>query len=213
MKCAEFHKELPNMFETGQPVNHEHLQSCSNCSSLVQDLNYIAEQAKLLLPMHDPSPRVWNNIQTSLEKDGLAKPDRMPLPGHMISTSKKNKQFPALGWAAALAAALLVALALFQSNKSTDQQQQVAENLSAPADSPANITSAEDSQLLEQVAKRSPALRPVFEKNLRNVNNYIHDAKASVDNDPNDSDARDHLREAYAQKAMLYDMGTVRSLQ
>jgi hypothetical protein len=35
-------------------------------------LRYIAEQAKLLLPMHDPSPKVWDNIQDSLSKEGLA---------------------------------------------------------------------------------------------------------------------------------------------
>ena len=71
MSCAEFHKELPFLFENGGSVNHPHLAECDNCASLVKDLSYIADQAKLLLPMHDPSPRVWNNIEASLVKDGL----------------------------------------------------------------------------------------------------------------------------------------------
>jgi hypothetical protein len=41
---------------------------------LVQDLRYIADQAKLLLPLRDPSPQVWDNIQDSLEREGLVQP-------------------------------------------------------------------------------------------------------------------------------------------
>ena len=76
MTCAEFQKLLPQLYESGNTAEgHEHLQGCETCSDLVADLNYIAEQAKLLLPMRDPSPRVWNNIQNSLEREGLIKSD------------------------------------------------------------------------------------------------------------------------------------------
>jgi hypothetical protein len=70
-----------------------------------------------------------------------------------------------------------------------------------------------DLQLLAEVEARNPGLKTIYENNLKNVNSYISDAKTSVQNDPNDSEAREHLREAYAQKAMLYDMATARSLQ
>ncbi len=77
MDCAEFQKVLPYIIESGGNIEEEeHLRSCSVCSDLVQDLRYIAEQAKLLLPMHDPSPQVWDNIQDSLEREGLVKPAR-----------------------------------------------------------------------------------------------------------------------------------------
>ena len=74
MTCAEFQKVLPYIIESGG--NHEeeqHLQSCKICSDLVQDLRYIAEQAKLLVPMEDPSPKVWDGIQRSLEDEGIVK--------------------------------------------------------------------------------------------------------------------------------------------
>ena len=45
------------------------MQTCENCSGLVRDLQYIAQQAKLLLPIHDPSPVVWDNIQSALKKE------------------------------------------------------------------------------------------------------------------------------------------------
>lgn len=77
MNCAEFQKVLPYIIESGgNPEEESHLQECENCSDLVRDLRYIAEQAKLLLPMHDPSPKVWDGIQENLEREGLVKPAR-----------------------------------------------------------------------------------------------------------------------------------------
>lgn len=65
--CAEFQEQLPELFESGANLKEqEHLKTCEQCSALVSDLEYIAQQAKLLLPIHDPSPAVWENIQTSL---------------------------------------------------------------------------------------------------------------------------------------------------
>ena len=75
MTCAEFQEVLPYIFESGgKPAEMEHLKTCQICSDLVQDLRYIAEQAKLLLPLRDPSPQVWENIQNSLEREGLVRP-------------------------------------------------------------------------------------------------------------------------------------------
>jgi hypothetical protein len=68
--CADFQEQLPELFESGANLaQQDHLKTCEQCSALVQDLEYIAQQAKLLLPIHDPSPAVWENIQTSLSSD------------------------------------------------------------------------------------------------------------------------------------------------
>jgi hypothetical protein len=68
--CAAFQEKLPTLFESGENLsNQPHLQTCEKCSELVRDLEYIAQQAKLLLPIHDPSPAVWENIQTALKKE------------------------------------------------------------------------------------------------------------------------------------------------
>ena len=70
MSCAEFQQRLPELFESGEDLNNDpHLNTCENCAALVRDLQYIAQQAKLLLPLHDPSPEVWNNIQTALKNE------------------------------------------------------------------------------------------------------------------------------------------------
>ena len=68
--CADFQEQLPELFESGANLNEqEHLKTCEQCSALVRDLEYIAQQAKLLLPIHDPSPAVWENIQTTLSSE------------------------------------------------------------------------------------------------------------------------------------------------
>jgi 4-hydroxy-3-methylbut-2-en-1-yl diphosphate synthase IspG/GcpE len=68
--CAAFQEQLPELFESGADLKQQqHLKTCEQCSALVSDLEYIAQQAKLLLPIHDPSPAVWENIQTSLTSE------------------------------------------------------------------------------------------------------------------------------------------------
>ncbi len=68
--CAIFQAQLPSLFESGEDLKAQpHLKTCENCSALVRDLEYIAQQAKLLLPIHDPSPAVWDNIQSALKKE------------------------------------------------------------------------------------------------------------------------------------------------
>ena len=68
--CAVFQDQLPSLFESGEELStHPHLRTCENCSALVRDLEYIAQAAKLLLPIHDPSPAVWDNIQGALKKE------------------------------------------------------------------------------------------------------------------------------------------------
>ena len=74
MTCAEFQQALPFIIDTGGgPEYEEHLKTCKVCADLVSDLRYIAEQAKLLVPMQDPSPRVWTGIERSLASEGLLK--------------------------------------------------------------------------------------------------------------------------------------------
>ena len=71
MTCAEFQKVLPYIIDGGgSEEEQQHLETCPVCSDLVADLRYIAECAKLLVPMEDPSPRVWEGIQKSLEREG-----------------------------------------------------------------------------------------------------------------------------------------------
>lgn len=70
MDCAQFQQKLPELFESQADLsNVEHLKHCENCAALVRDLEYIAQQARELLPAHDPSPAVWDTIQSALKEE------------------------------------------------------------------------------------------------------------------------------------------------
>ena len=65
---------------------------------------------------------------------------------------------------------------------------------------------------MQEEAQLSPALQAQYTDNLRHVNEYIQDAKSSVDANPNDEEARRALMEAYQEKAMLFELAMDRSL-
>ena len=72
MSCTEFQNELPVIIDTGGSGAHkQHLETCEICRDLVNDLRYIADQAKLLVTMDDPSPKVWAGIEQKLKREGL----------------------------------------------------------------------------------------------------------------------------------------------
>jgi hypothetical protein len=111
MNCKQFQEALPHIIESGGDAEQEaHLHSCKECSELVRDLRYIAEQARLLLPMHDPNPRVWKNIQQSLAREGLAPEGRMSRQGQITkNTPTQKKNWTPLGLILAALAVLALA--------------------------------------------------------------------------------------------------------
>jgi hypothetical protein len=205
MTCSEFQRVLPYIIETGgNDEEEEHLRSCPVCSDLVNDLRYIAEQAKLLVPMEDPDPRVWDGIQKSLEQEGLVKRKhltrsatvRMGIAGRVVSI-------------AAIAALALFGLARYANRNHLVAQ---ADAVDAPQ-AGAHAAMLPDQQLLMQVATHAPSLKHSYEINLEAVNRSIEAAKQSVRQHPDDAAAREQLTDAYNQKAMLYDMAISHSLE
>lgn len=66
--------------------------------------------------------------------------------------------------------------------------------------------SAEDQQFLSAVSTLAPSMRDSYENQLREVNADIRETQAYVDRNPGDADARQHLMDAYQQKALLYQI-------
>ena len=205
MTCAEFQKVLPYMIETGgNAEGDQHLRECPVCSDLVQDLKYIAEQAKLLVPMEDPAPRVWDGIRGSLEREGMIKPARA-----------RGRLLGPLPWIGALGIIILAAFAVFLAERGRQQRQETSED-QPPALASVSLntiaTEQDDAQLLQRVAEIRPASRETYESSLKQVNASIADARKRLQQIPDDSDARQLLNRAYEQKAMMYELAT-RSLQ
>ena len=213
MNCQQFQETLPYIIESGGGGEDEsHLQTCPSCASLVQDLRYIAEQAKLLLPMHDPNPRVWNRIEQSLQREGLLPEGRMSPPGHIKKNSTSQtqaKSWTTLGGVLALTAVIVFAVVLTNFKPTPLPQTQLnAQNNAADSTQFNN----DDRQLISQLSQQAPDAQGAYEASLRDVNAYIADAEQAAKSDPADATAQALLQDAYEQKEMLYQMATARSL-
>ena len=88
LSCAEFQEHLPELFANANgvpddPALQAHLDTCENYSKLVRDLQYIADQARMLLEPaeEEPSDAVWSSIQDKLaseRSEGLAATPPLP---------------------------------------------------------------------------------------------------------------------------------------
>ncbi|MGA8540926.1 MAG: zf-HC2 domain-containing protein [Terriglobales bacterium] len=81
-------------------------------------------------------------------------------------------------------------------------------NLAAPASKSTvePLPSAEDQQFLSVVSTRAPSMRATYENQLNAVNSDIRETQAYVNRNPGDTDARQHLMDAYQQKTLLYQI-------
>jgi hypothetical protein len=85
MTPADFEKYLPEFFATGDgrvstdPRLQTFLKKNPVCAALVRDLEAIADQAKSLFELTDPSDAVWTGIQDKL-KHGDSEDDDFAIP-------------------------------------------------------------------------------------------------------------------------------------
>ena len=210
MTCEEFERVLPELGNNHSIEQEEHLKSCSACSGLVSDLSAISKQGRLLRASEEPSPWVWNSIEVALRQEGLIREQPGNLRVHPARLSWK------LRWLVPAAAAGLIFFGVLLHERGgipAHEAKQESPVGVVTADLQAEGMPREDMQLLNSVAARTPSMRDAYEQNLRAVNAYIHDAEQSAHNDPNDEVAQQYLRNAYEQKAMVYEMALDRSLQ
>ena len=215
MTCEEFERVLPELGSGHSIEQEEHLKSCRACSDLVADLNAISQQSRLLQGSEEPSPWVWNSIETALRQEGLI---RQPLQEHSLLHPPRLSW--RLRWLVPAAAAFLIVFGVLLHERGTgpaplaEQQSQPAGVETADLHSPnqSEVMASDDLQLLNTVGARMPSMRAAYEANLRTVNAYIRDAEQSAHSDPNDEVAQQYLRNAYEQKAMVYEMALDRSL-
>ena len=175
----------------------------ANLEQWQSEIELVSAEARQLRDSAEPSPRVWNSLEIALRQEGLI---RKPHQDRLVTAGSRRPWVWA--WMAPVAAALLVVGTMIYERGDAPLKSDLAIGR-APM---AAATLTEDQQMLEAVASRAPAMRTVYENNLRNVNDYIHDAEQTVKDDPTDEEAQESLVNAYAQKSMLYEMALDRSL-
>ena len=118
------------------------------------------------------------------------------------TNTKQEKSRTYLGWTLALAAAIALIVVLVNYHPS-----------SAQSPGTLSVLDNDDQRLLSEVAQRQPDLGLAYENSLREANSYLSDARKAAQENPDDPAVEEHLRYAYHQKAVLYEMATVRSLE
>ncbi len=207
MTCIEFQDILPDMIDGEADAAHAaHLRSCSSCSELVSDLRAIASGAKLLCADSEPSPRIWANIQRTLEAEGIIRPAMQP----GVTLFPQRKRWSA-AWLATAAAVLMLAVGAFLYSNHYGIHQQAGETQALlPSAVPTSLATADDLELLSHV---SPAVRSSYAADLQTVNAFIRDAEAGVAQNPDDDEARHFLMQAYHERDIVYASAMDRSMQ
>jgi hypothetical protein len=210
MTCVELQDSLIENENGNTAAQRAHLKDCPHCAALVADLLVIACSAGELRAAHEPSPRVWNSLETELRREGIIKPQhrgRSVLPSFSSSWAWAR-------WALPLAAGLLVAIGIAV-RPNTVLRPSVYSSVSPASNdttSDAAAVGLNDNDLLAEIAEQAPALQAQYTENLRHVNEYIRDAKNSLAANPDDEEARRALMDAYQEKAMLFELALDRSL-
>jgi hypothetical protein len=210
MNCVELQKSLAEIEDGSGLEQRLHLKTCPKCAALVADLKLISSAARELRAANEPSPRVWNSIETALRQEGMIRPQRA---NHSLIPSFGSR-WAWVRWMAPAAATLLIVAGLFVRQHSSRKELAGIGKPSVPeVASDAAIAGLNDDDLLQEVSDQTPALRAQYEDNLRHVNESIADARSDIASNPNDEDARRSLLEAYQQKAMLFELALDHSLQ
>jgi hypothetical protein len=70
LDCEAFQAQLPELIGTGEDVStHPHLESCELCSSLLAELETIAEAARQMFPISDPPDELWEHIESAIKSE------------------------------------------------------------------------------------------------------------------------------------------------
>ena len=202
MTCVELQESLADVEDGSGLEQSTHLKACPECSALLRELNLIVATAGKLQASDEPSPRVWNSIEIALRQEGLIRPQTGDGDRQSILPSF-SARWGRARWLVPAAAMLLLAVGIYERRQSTTNRPTEEASVVAPAPNPSGLN---DEDLIQEVAANAPGMQSQYEENLRRVNEYIRDAQSTVNESPNDGDARRALMDAYQQKSMLFEM-------
>src|SRR5580658_9101135 len=142
MNCVELQQSLAEVEDGSGSEQRAHLRACPACSSLVQELNLIVAAAGELQAADEPSPRVWNSIESALRQEGLIRPQRPLVPSF-------SARWGAARWLVPAAAMLLLALGIYMRRETLPNQVAQQPSVTVPVANPSDLN---DADLIQEVA-------------------------------------------------------------
>jgi hypothetical protein len=78
--CEAFQAQLPELIGSGESLaDHPHLHNCELCRALLAELETIADAARKLFPIEEPSDDLWEQIESKIKNEAPAE-DTPPPP-------------------------------------------------------------------------------------------------------------------------------------
>jgi hypothetical protein len=71
MSCEDFQDQMAELIGSGEDLStHPHVQTCARCRALLNELETIAEAARQLFPVVDPSDTLWDKLESAIKQEG-----------------------------------------------------------------------------------------------------------------------------------------------
>ncbi len=206
MQCADFEQVLALDTEGSWPAEAiAHLEDCSDCHLLWDDIQAIRRAAKELADEELEVPaRVWTSLRARLESEGLVFEKER---GAWLS--EWFGRAPRLVLAGAYVAVLFIAIGLV--NYRLDENQ-ISKSIPVvrrsgilvpPVAGLGNTLDGNSRVVMASFDRNRPDLAASFRANLGIVDELIAICEHAVREQPDDPMARDYLYRAYEQKAVL----------
>jgi len=201
--CQLFDLQLAAYLEGDErPELVAHIRECPFCHSILADLEGI-RSATSRLAQEEPATRMWTSIRASLIAEGII---RQP----EVSWRTWLERWPA--WAgfhnpiavAALGCLMVLGIGVLRvpwSSKSEPRPPHIID-LSAVASAAAAVGPMETSYHA-QAASFAPSVKETYQKSLDSLDMEIRECLNSVQQEPENSLAREYLLAAYQQKAYV----------
>jgi hypothetical protein len=218
MQCQQFLDSAADWMEGNRSSEAQaHRSACLRCGAIITDLEAIQHAAPLLAePFAEPPARVWLAIRAGLEAEGILRTPRSRFDGLIGGLKDLLASAPRPVMAGAYAALFAAGVALFFATSSNHRAPQLGASntpeiavmqtsqTSAPSDRTysAQLASVEQNTM-GTVRAQDPAVAASYRQNLAIVDNFISVCEKRVEQDPQNSVAREYLLNAYQQKADL----------
>lgn len=207
--CQVFDLQLPDYLEgEAHPSVFAHAQECPFCRAILADLELL-RSASLEMPLEDPPARLWKNIRAGLAAEGIL---RSPATGwqrwfESLVPIPSRLPLGAMACLVILGAVLLAPPRAPYRILSGNVHPATGETLVAStAFSGENSDVPRTVQELEKVYRAretvfEPAVKATYEKSLASLDTSIRETLDSVQQDPDNTLAKDFLLDAYTRKA------------
>jgi len=211
MNCKEFEREWISLEDSGlTPAMEAHRQLCRSCSEMVEDLNYLAEQARhvrtAVAAADEPPERLWPQIQQRLEQEGLIHEPRRGLRPAWLGGATTG-WLMRLPMGLAYAAVFLVAVGVMYLHSLLQvpaAPPMLAGAPEVPAAALERAASAASNEDVTELAQRvPPEHREVFVSSWNQVNSSIQQMNDFLQEHPDDPSVPMQLRDAIHQREHL----------